>query len=184
MNFRPASLKLIFILTLACSFVYVSGCSFRPSIASPDATQDAPFIPATIVPSPSPTKEKTPQINGSKSNPGCTDQLTYLSDDTIPDDTIVSAGSTMDKRWEVENSGSCNWDSGYKIKLIAGPDMGASQEQELFPARSGSHATIRIQFTAPTTPGKYRSAWQAFNPQNQSFGDPFYIEVVIAAPTP
>jgi Ig-like domain from next to BRCA1 gene len=184
MNFRPLPPKSLIFLTLACTFVCISGCSFKPSLTSPDATLDPPFLPATIVPSPAPTKEKTPQPSGSKSNPNCTDQLTYISDATIPDDTIVSAGSTMDKRWDVENSGTCNWDSGYKLKLIAGPEMGASQEQELFPARSGSHATIRIQFTAPTSPGKYRSAWQAFNPQGQAFGDPIYIEVVIAAPTP
>ncbi|MDR3572717.1 MAG: NBR1-Ig-like domain-containing protein [Anaerolineaceae bacterium] len=184
MNFRPLSLKFIIYLTLASTIICVSGCSLKPSLSSPDATLDAPFRPATFVPSAAPTKEKTPQPSGSKSNPDCTDQLTYISDVTIPDDTIVSAGSTMDKRWQVENSGSCNWDSGYKIKLVAGPDMGASQEQELFPARSGSRATIRIQFTAPTTPGKYRSAWQAFNPQGQAFGDLIYIQVVIASPTP
>ena len=184
MNFRPLSLKLWICLTLACTFVYVSGCSFKPSLTSPDATLDVPFRPATLVPSAAPTKEKTQQPSGSKSNPDCSDQLTYISDVTIPDDTIVSPASTMDKRWEVENSGTCNWDSGYKIKLVAGPDMGTTTEQELFPARSGSRATIRIQFTAPTDPGKYRSAWQAFNPQGQAFGDPIYIEVVIAAPTP
>jgi hypothetical protein len=184
MNFHPLSFKFSVCLTLACTLICVSGCSFRPSLTSPDATLDASFIPATLVPTASPTRERTQQLSESKSNPNCTDQLTYISDVTIPDDTIVAPASTMDKRWEVENSGTCNWDSGYKIKLIAGPDMGAITEQELFPARSGSRATIRIQFTAPTAPGKYRSAWQAFNPQGQAFGDMFYIEVVIVAPTP
>ena len=184
MNFRPLSLKLWICLTLASIFVYVSGCSFKPSLTSPDATLDVPFRPATLVPSAAPTKEKTQQSSSSKSNPDCTDQLTYISDVTIPDGTIVTPGSTMDKRWEVENSGTCNWDSSYKLKLVAGPDMGTATEQELFPARSGSRATIRIQFTAPADPGKYRSAWQAFNPHGQPFGDLFYIEVVIAAPTP
>jgi hypothetical protein len=113
MNLRPFSLNFWICLTLAYTFVVLSGCSFKPSLTSPDATLDVPFRPATFVPSAAPTKEKTQQPSGSKSNPDCTDQLTYISDVTIPDDTIISAGSTMDKRWDVENSGTCNWDSGY-----------------------------------------------------------------------
>jgi hypothetical protein len=62
-------------------------------------------------------------------------------------------------------------------KLIAGPDMSASTDQALYPARSGSQATIRIIFTAPNESGVYRSAWQAHNPAGQPFGDPVFIEV-------
>jgi hypothetical protein len=98
---------------------------------------------------------------------------------SIPDGTIVLPESTMDKRWEVENNGSCNWNEKYRIRLLAGPAMGAQQEQTLFPARSGTRAVIRIQFIAPTEPGTYRSAWQAYNAQDASFGDPFFIDFVV-----
>ena len=60
--------------------------------------------------------------------------------------------------------------------------MGASTEQALFPARSGTQALVRISFTAPEEPGAYRSAWQAFDPQDQPFGDPFFIEVIVPEP--
>jgi hypothetical protein len=66
--------------------------------------------------------------------------------------------------------------------LIAGSEMGAQPEQALDPARSGARATIRIVFKAPREPGAYRSAWQAFNPQGEPFGDPFFIEVDVEAP--
>ncbi len=112
----------------------------------------------------------------------CEDSLIFLQDVTIPDGTVVVPESTMDKRWEVENSGNCNWDENYRVRLIAGPEMGAQKEQALYPARSGTQATIRILFKAPTEPGTYRSAWQAFNPQGEPFGDPFFIEIVVEAP--
>jgi hypothetical protein len=112
--------------------------------------------------------------------PPCTDNLTFLEDLSIPDGSLVVPGQLLDKRWRVQNSGSCNWDERYRLKLIAGPDMGASSEQALIPARSGSTALIRILFTAPSEAGTYRSAWQAYDPQGRPFGDPFFIEVVIA----
>jgi hypothetical protein len=109
----------------------------------------------------------------------CTDNLAFIADLSIPDGTIVLPESTMDKRWEVENNGSCNWNEKYRIRLLAGPAMGAQQEQTLFPARSGTRAVIRIKFIAPTEPGTYRSAWQAYNAQDASFGDPFFIDFVV-----
>jgi hypothetical protein len=105
--------------------------------------------------------------------------LRYIEDLSIPDGSQVSSGERLDKRWSVENNGSCNWDQSYRLKLIAGPALGASAEQALYPARSGSQATIRIIFTAPTEPGVYRSAWQAYNPDGQPFGDPVFIEVQV-----
>jgi len=106
----------------------------------------------------------------------CEDQLTFITDLTIPDGTIVSPDSTLDKRWEVENSGSCNWNGNYRIRLIAGPDLSAQKEQALYPARNGTRAVIRLVFKAPLEPGSYRSAWQAYNPRGEPFGDPFFID--------
>jgi hypothetical protein len=95
---------------------------------------------------------------------------------------VVLSGTALDKRWQVRNSGTCNWDLGYRVKLIAGPAMAAPIEQTLYPARSGSEATLRILYTAPTEPGTYRSAWQAYDPQGEPFGDPFFIEVIVIQP--
>ena len=111
--------------------------------------------------------------------PPCADSLRYIKDLSIPDGSQVSSGEKLDKRWSVENNGSCNWDKDYRLKLVAGPELGASVEQALYPARSGSLATIWISFTAPNEPGVYRSAWQAYNPTGQPFGDPVFIEIQV-----
>ena len=111
----------------------------------------------------------------------CSNNLTYQADLTVPDGSQVAAGSILDKRWKVQNSGSCNWDKRYRVKLISGPELGA-QEQALFPARSGTELTIQIIFTAPNEPGTYQSAWQAHDPQGNPFGDPFYIQFVVQNP--
>jgi hypothetical protein len=111
--------------------------------------------------------------------PACVPNLTFLEDLTVPDGSLVAPGSTLDKRWRVENSGTCNWDEKYRLKLVSGPEMGAKAEQALYPARSGTQAVLRIVFTAPEEPGPYRSAWQAYDPGGEPFGDPVFIEVTV-----
>jgi hypothetical protein len=128
------------------------------------------------LPATQPATDATPT---SGANPDCQDNLVFRSDVTIPDGTAVQADATLDKRWEVENIGSCNWQEAYRVRLIAGPEMGSQPEQALYPARSGTRAVIRIVFKAPTEPGNYRSAWQAFNAQGEPFGDPFFIDIVV-----
>ena len=92
---------------------------------------------------------------------------------------MVNPGETLDKRWQVQNNGACNWGFGYTLRVVTGPDLGAAPEQALFPARAGTDAVIQILYTAPTEPGIYRSAWQAFDSTGRAFGDPIFIEVVV-----
>jgi hypothetical protein len=33
--------------------------------------------------------------------------------------------------------------------------------------------------TAPAEQGAYRSAWQAFDPQGQPFGDPIFVDILV-----
>ncbi len=166
-------------LCLIWLFLFLAGCfpTHQPAKA---LQQQTPFFlpptPQNITPSPregsSAAEQPSPAVE-------CKDQLRFLSDLTIPDGTVVSPDSTLDKRWEVENSGNCNWNEKYRIRLIAGPEMDAQKEQALYPARSGSRATIRLIFKAPLEPGQYRSAWQAFNARGEPFGDPFFIDIIV-----
>lgn len=113
------------------------------------------------------------------STPPCTDGLTFVEDISIPDGTIVFPGDHLDKRWKVKNTGSCNWNAGYYLALIAGPAMEAAPQQALYPSLSGTDVAIRMIFTAPEDVGIYRSAWQAYNVLQQPFGDPIYIEIEV-----
>ena len=115
--------------------------------------------------------------------PICMDNLLFLGDLTIPDGTVVEPGERLDKRWQVENNGTCNWDERYRVKLIAGPGMGVPVQQALYPARSGTEVVIRMVYFAPDEPGNYRSAWQAYDPNGLPFGDPFFIDIIVEDPS-
>lgn len=160
--------------------VLITGC-FRSLQADP-LTSDVPaFVPPTItIPTVTPTPTLSPvQIATQTFEAQCQDSLSFLQDVTIPDGTTIEAGASIDKQWEVKNSGTCNWGEGYTIRLIGGSDMGVESELNLFPARANTTTTIRIEFFAPSESGNYRSAWQAFNPQGVAFGDTFYIDIIV-----
>lgn len=166
------------------TLLFLGGCQaiglLRPV---PAEAQSAIFIAPTFQPTPIPisTEGGTPNSENTQTVK-CTDQLVWMYDLSIPDGSQVSPGSVLEKQWQVKNDGTCNWDETYSIRLTAGVAMGASSPQMLVPARGGSEAVIQIQFTAPSEPSRYRSAWQTFNPAGQPFGDPIYIEVVVTAP--
>lgn len=162
------------ILAALLLFGILAGCGPSQPATSIEYYKPAPPLLATATPDPA--GEAPLQA---LSTPVCIDNLTYISDVTIPDGTEVEANATLDKRWEVKNSGNCNWDDRYRLRLSAGPALGSAQEQTLFPARAGIQVIIQILFQAPAETGSYRSAWQAYNPDGQPFGDPIFIDFVV-----
>jgi hypothetical protein len=184
-NVAQWSYWLIVFLLVSCNPVagQSSGAATEPAFYQPPTYPDAvatiaPAASSTPLPIASPTPEAILP---------CVDNLLFLEDLTIPDGTAVKAGTLLDKRWLVENNGTCNWNASYRLVLIAGPELGATSIQALYPARSGAQAQIRIVFTAPEEPGTYRSAWQAYDPQGIPFGDPIFIDFMVEAeitPTP
>lgn len=141
-----------------------------------------PDFPSTIIPDQStisPVATQPSQRIQPTQTPTCVDNLTFVDDTTIPDGTIVAPGISLDKQWLVQNSGSCNWDTRYRLRFISGDTLGASIEQALYPARAGTQANLRILFITPQSDGEYVSEWQAFDGNGIPFGDLFFIKVVV-----
>ena len=174
-----AALLILFSLT-ACSPASTP-TPFRPPTVEP------PLIEPTLIIHP--TKQvviiqSTPQptIIPTTNPADCVNDLSFINDVTIPDNTFVTYGSSMDKQWLVQNTGTCNWNSSYRLHHLGGAVLGAAEEVMLYPARARTQATIQILFTAPFTDGVYESAWQAYDPGGIPFGQPIYIRITVAAP--
>jgi hypothetical protein len=183
MHNNQTTTRLLIYLVLT-TFIFLEGCqSIGLTRTVPAEGQSPLFVAPTFQPTIKPQENEsgTPAV-GTTPQATCTDQLQWLYDLSIPDGSQVASGLILEKQWQVKNTGTCNWDGTYSIKLTAGDEMGAASPQQLVPARGGSEAVIQIQFVAPAEPGRYRSAWQAHNPAGQPFGDPIFIEIVITAP--
>ena len=164
--FYVVAIGYLWLLLTACG-----GSNNTPAPAplpSSTSTTELPTVTSVVIPPPEPTP-----------TPRCTDNLFFIDDATIPDKTIVTPGSTLDKQWLVQNNGTCNWDSRYRLRLVSGDALGASPEQALYPARAGAQATLRVLFIAPQEAGDYVSEWQAFDANGIPFGDSFVIKIVV-----
>jgi hypothetical protein len=174
-----------------CIWFILSGCGQKleapsqvppvliPASTSTNASNPTPTLAASPQPSIPTETPLAPEVIFPSPTPTCIDGLTFIGDVTIPDDSLITPGITIDKQWLVQNSGSCNWDNRYRLRLINGAALGASTEQALFPARAGMQATLQIFFVAPLEPGEYLSEWQVFDPMGIPFGDVFYIKFIV-----
>jgi len=170
-------LLLIIFLASACSPLATSTPFIPP-------TNQAPLVEPTLIITPTSTaivqniEIPLPTIIPTIDQSDCVNNLAFIEDITIPDNSFVSFGSTIDKQWLIENSGTCNWNEKYRLRHTGGAALGAPEAIALYPARSGTQVTIQITFTAPFEEGVYESAWQAFDPNGLAFGDPIYIRVL------
>ena len=164
---------------LLLTFILLSGCGGQDARQG----QEDFFIPPTLAPQSSPiTRPTATEIATNTPEIPCTNGLSFIDDATVEDGTVFFAGEEIDKRWLVLNSGTCNWGAGYTIQMTDGIPMSAETTQALFPARSGSETELAIIFIAPNSPGSYRSAWQAYDPEGNAFGDPFFMEIQVQVP--
>ena len=184
-RFRFTLGRQAFFILLIFVFLSASACSpastpapFRPPTLQPplieptliiQPTQEIVVIESTPPPTIFPTTNPADCVNG----------LTFVEDVTIPDNMFATFGLALDKRWLVQNSGTCDWNSAYRLRNIGGAALGAPEEIALYPARAGTQATIQILFSAPFTEGVYESAWQAIDANGGPFGDPIYIRIVV-----
>ncbi len=146
-----------------------------------------PAAPASV----SVPAEVTPALQSDDSGPSptatvpCLNSARFLADLTVPDGTAVAAGEPIDKRWSVQNDGTCDWGPGYRLVHVAGEGLIGPEEVALFPARAGASAVWQVMLQAPSAPGEYMSQWQARAPDGALFGDLVYVVVVVeAAPAP
>ena len=117
---------------------------------------------------------------GSDSGLSCADNLTFMGDLTYPDRTKVAPGQSIEKRWKVRNSGTCDWGPAYRFRWAGGTELSPRQEIALYPAVAGSEAAVAVLLTAPAEPGRYVSNWRAHSPAGIPFGDVLYIDIVVS----
>jgi hypothetical protein len=102
-----------------------------------------------------------------------------VDDITIPDDTIVAPNQEFEKIWLVENSGTCNWEIDYTLRMVDGLPMGSATILALRPTVTGKQVEIEINFFAPTDAGRAFSKWQAHDPEGNPFGDEFFVQIIV-----
>jgi hypothetical protein len=91
--------------------------------------------------------------------PAACAQVGWVSDVTIPDNTVMAPGTQFVKTWRVKNSGSCAF-SGTLNFIGKGNQMGGQSQIALPKIEAGQQLDVSVNLTAPTQAGDYFGTWQ------------------------
>jgi uncharacterized protein YkwD len=146
---------------LLAGCISISSETEAPTAAPQFVTSTLPPTKALVLPStPTPlTPEASPDATGTvtvvATEPAdCKVQAVLLEDVTIPDDTLVDAGTTFTKTWRFKNTGTCHW-TGYTINFLTGDRMGAPDSAPIPDTLAGSTVDVSLELTAPPEDGSY-----------------------------
>jgi hypothetical protein len=102
--------------------------------------------------------------------PKLVDNLAFVSDITIPDESVLPPGGAFTKTWGVRNNGTSTWSAGYVLRHVKHTNLAGLTEVPLPAVKPGESASISLGMSAPAAPGRYISNWQAFGPDGRPFG--------------
>ncbi len=117
------------------------------------------------------------------------DRVGKVTDVTIPDGDLKAPGATFTKTWEITNTGSCTWDSGYALVFgnqgdaMNGP---ASKQLTTGSVAPNQKVQVSVELTAPAKTGTYRGYWKLRNKAGVVFGigsgdTAFWVEINVGS---
>jgi polar amino acid transport system substrate-binding protein len=138
---------------------------------SPDLPVNLPgVVPPAVVPTTGPKP--------------CFDNLDFVRDITIPDGSRLRPGEDFDKIWRIRNSGSCTWDTSYRIDFVQGDMMGGAWQPVKNIVPPGATYDIVVDQRAPLYGGNFMGIWQMVNGQNVPFGRRLWVKITVPGSQP
>lgn len=187
-------------LILLCALVLVTlGACASPESGTPGVDANAIYTAAqetysaqqatkradsTSTSTPAPTVATTPSPSPTRPAAGVSlcDAASYVSDVTVPDGTLVNAGSTFVKTWMLQNNGTCAWTTGYSLTFVGGDLMGGTDSPVAGSVPAGGQSPLSVTLKAPDAPGTYTGQWQMKNAQQQLFGSVITVVISVGSP--
>src|SRR5215211_3827515 len=113
-------LTVVTLLASACGSAQLNESAMSTAVAqtvqAQSTAETAPSVAPTLTPSP--LASILPTFTGGPSTGVAAESCTAsasLVGETFPDGTIVQPGTTFTKVWQVQNSGTCTWDSSWQL---------------------------------------------------------------------
>ncbi|HFE66154.1 MAG TPA: transporter substrate-binding domain-containing protein [Chloroflexi bacterium] len=144
--------------------------------------------PEQIPPLPTPAPEKpTP----APTPEGCIDGMAFVQDLNLDDNNMknppkMPPGVPFQKGWRIQNSGTCEWTSGYKLVYVSGNTplarMGGEPTAVQGVVPSGQQYDMWVDLVSPLYAGVYQGFWQMVNDENRPFGERIWVGIEVVGP--
>jgi hypothetical protein len=173
---------------LAPTFIAATVQGLRTQAATAPPTLALPTqAPATAEPTQAPVASATPTATQSATPAdGDCDQVEFVADVTVEDDSVFDPGESFTKTWRLRNSGTCTWTTSYALAFIDGRKMGGPDVKPLASSVApGQTADVSVQLVAPSATGTHRGNWMLRNAEGENFGlgedadRPFWVQIVV-----
>jgi hypothetical protein len=105
------------------------------------------------------------------------DNAVYVSDVTIPDGTVVTAGQNFTKTWKVTNNGSCAWTATYQLTFVSGDSLGGKATAINQVVNPGQSVDVSVVLTSTSATGTITGRWKLTNDKGQQFGDELTVVI-------
>ncbi len=168
-----APCKLVDLLVCVVLGPAVSACTFLA--ATPETVPAAWQTPAAT-----PAEFPTATTGLPTADAVCVNAARFLEDLTVPDASVIAPGAVIDKRWSVQNTGTCDWGPDYRLAPVDAGGFEGANPIALYPARAGEQAVWQVEVRAPLDPGEHVGTWQAVAPDGTRFGDLVFLLVEVA----
>lgn len=139
-----------------------------------------------VLPTPGATPvPPTPEPATPEPAPPCIDAMAFVEHLTQPGEILP--GQNYTKGWRVQNTGTCTWNTNYRLEFAGGQAMGGSPVAVTRSVAPGETYDFEAPLVAPLNDGEYQAVWQMVNEDNQAFGERLVVVMTVGAratPTP
>ena len=107
------------------------------------------------------------------------ESATWVSQ-TVPDNSVRTAGQGFTNTWTIRNSGATTWGAGYYLQHVSGSFCGTGTVPVSGTVAPNATTTLTVSCTAPTTTGSHTHTYRLMGPSGQiNIATYTYLTVVI-----
>ena len=145
--------------------------------AEKDPTDET--VDPTITIAPADTQESPPTQTPEPCN-----RAVFVSE-TIEDGTDFDPNEGFIKTWRFKNTGTCTWNSNYKLIFVDGDQLSGPASKNLTQSVApGETVDINVNLTAPASAGTYKGFWKVADDDGQYFVHNIWVEIEVIVPAP
>ena len=112
----------------------------------------------------------------------CQNQADFAAGGEGPSSTTVKAGTLFQMTWRIRNTGSCTWDSAYRLINISGKSLAGPNNLPVGESvPPGGEVELSVNLSAPDEIGNFHDEWQLLAPDGRPFG--IRVPVDISVPS-
>jgi len=179
-NKKLAILALIGLTLAACNFPLFKGAETETKLSDADLlatavagtvqamslpaqASETPQAPAAPTSAPALTAAPTNTVSAALPTSAATTQACNRAEfvtETIPDNTVLNLGESFTKTWTFKNTGSCTWNTNYKLVFASGDAMSGPASVNLTQSTApGAALVVSVPLKAPAAAGTYTGYW-------------------------